>query len=156
MIEDIDDWADQAEVVEGHVRLLRIATEYKDLLLVLKEGDAGDAASTGWDGATVDATDAYDDAKVISDEDEGDTTGRKETWDAKIESTASALVTLDNLIARLATQEAEEAAQSSIKDLADADYALQVDVQAAAVEDLETATGDKEDADADFEEKTEL
>lgn len=52
MIDDIDDWADQAEVVEGHVRLLRIATEYKDALLVLKEGAADDAESTGWDGAT--------------------------------------------------------------------------------------------------------
>lgn len=62
---------------------------------------------------------------------------------------------MDNLIARLATQEAEEEAQSSIKDLADADFATQTDVQATAVEDLETATGDKEDADADFEEKTE-
>lgn len=126
MVDDINDWGTQSNVVDDHIRAVRVATEYKDLVKELKEGNGVD--TTGWDGVTSDASDAYDDAKAISDDDESDTSGRKDTWDDKIAAVASALNTLDNLIARLATQEAEEEAQVAIKALADGDHAAQVDI----------------------------
>lgn len=52
MTDALDNWSTQSGVVDGHIRTVRIATEYKELLAVLKTGDDAVAESTGWDGAT--------------------------------------------------------------------------------------------------------
>jgi len=150
MTEALTAWGVQSNLVDDAIGKYNMASEYKDLLQIEKEGVDGDADSTGYDGAKVSTADTYTDKKAISDPLLATMDEKKETWDTAIADTATALATLESLTTQVETQTAEEEAQVAIKALADGDHSAQTDAVAGLDDLLETATSDKGDADDDL------
>ena len=117
-------------VIDDAQEALDVATEYHTKLGTEKTS-AEDSRNT-YEGEYNSAYEASEASKLEVD-------AAKLAWDNKVTDTATALSLLNSYQASLATQEAEEAAQDALVELAEADVTAQTEAVAALEEAAEEA-----------------